>query len=93
MVYTIINIVDWVIRIFSDILLVRCIMSWFCRNPYTIPGRIYAFTIQITEPLVAPCRALMSRFNTGPIDFSVLVAFLILRILEAVIVRLLLMFI
>ena len=93
MAVTIINIIDWVVRIFSDILLVRCIMSWFCRNPYTIPGKIYAFTIVITEPIVYPCRQLMSRFNTGPIDFSVLIAFVLLRLIEAVLIRIISMFI
>lgn len=93
MAFTLINIIDWIVRIFSDILLIRCIMSWFCRNPYTIPGKIYAFLIQITEPVVYPCRKLLSRFNTGPIDFSVLVAFILIRIIEVVLVRVIFMFV
>jgi YggT family protein len=61
-------------------LLARAVLSWFV-NPYRgnqrgPVHRINNLLVQLTEPIVAPCRKLLSRFNTGMFDFSVLVAML-----------------
>ncbi|MBK5262843.1 MAG: YggT family protein [Peptostreptococcaceae bacterium] len=45
--------------------------------------------IKITEPIIAPCRMLLSRFNTGMMDFSILVAFLLISVARNIIVALL----
>ena len=84
------------VYIFSELLiwliLARCILSWFVRDPYTVMGKIYGFTIKLTEPIVAPCRSLLSRFNTGMFDFSLLVAFFLVEVVSRLIIRLLMMF-
>lgn len=92
MISTLIN----AVYIFSELLiwliLGRCILSWFVRDPYTTIGKIYMFTIKLTEPLVAPCRSLLERFNTGMFDFSLLLAFVLVEVLSQLIIRLLMMF-
>ena len=69
----------WFAELLTTILLVRCIFSWFPMNPNGILGKIYALTIRLTEPVVEPCRRLLSRFNTGVFDFSVLLAFFLIQ--------------
>ncbi len=77
----------WFSELLTTILLVRCIFSWFQPNPYGILGKIQALTIQLTEPVVAPCRQLLSRFNTGMFDFSVLLAFFLIQFVANVLIR------
>lgn len=93
MITTLIN----AVYIFSELLiwviLARCILSFFVRDPYTTIGKIYVITIKLTEPLVAPCRSLLSRFNTGMFDFSLLLAFVLVEVISQLIIKLLMMFI
>ena len=77
----------WFSDLLPSILLVRCIFSWFQPNPYGILGKIQALPIQLTEPVVAPCRQLLSRFNTGMFDFSVLLAFFLIQFVANVLIR------
>ena len=69
---------------FSDLivilLLVRAIVSWFVRDINSPLGGVYRILCRLTEPIVAPCRDFMSRFNTGMIDWSVLIAMLLVQI-------------
>lgn len=80
----------WFSELLTTILLVRCIFSWFRPNPYSLLGKINALTIQLTEPIVGPCRQLLSRFNTGVFDFSVLLAFFLIQTVANVLVRIIL---
>jgi len=68
------------------LLLLRGLLSWFV-NPYGYQGqgtlqRFYRVLIQITEPIVAPCRKLLSGFNTGMFDLSLIVAMLIIVLIR-----------
>ena len=65
--------------ILSFLILARVLLSWFIRDPY---NRLYMVLSQITEPLLAPCRRLLFRFqgNFG-IDFSPILALLLLNII------------
>ena len=77
----------WFSELLTTILLVRCIFSWFRVNPYGFLGKINALSIQLTEPIVAPCRQLLSRFNTGMLDFSVLLAFFLIQAVANILIR------
>jgi len=77
----------WFSELLTTVLLVRCIFSWFRPNPYGFFGKLNALTIQLTEPVVEPCRRLLSRFNTGVFDFSVLLAFFLIQFVASVLVR------
>lgn len=78
-----IGIICWAIIKFADIitfaLCARAILSWFGQDPYSSVGKIYQILTRFTEPIVEPCRNLMSRFNTGMVDFSVLIACLFVQ--------------
>ena len=60
------------------VLLARVLMSWV--NP-RFEGTIGRFVYETTEPFLAPIRRFMPQ--TGPFDFSPLVAFLILSFVAA----------
>jgi YggT family protein len=79
--------------ILTGLLFARAVLSWFV-NPYRSSSygflnRINALLIRITEPLVAPCRRLLSNFNTGMFDFSVLIAMLAIVLIRNIIVMIL----
>jgi YggT family protein len=78
----------WFSELLTTILLVRCIFSWFPISPYSFLGKIQNLCIQLTEPVVAPCRQLLSRFNTGMLDFSVLLAFFLIQFAANLLIRL-----
>ena len=50
-------------------------------DPYSYARKIYDVVVMLTEPIVAPCRNILSKhFNTGIFDFSLLVAVLLVQI-------------
>ncbi|MDO5784781.1 MAG: YggT family protein [Eubacteriales bacterium] len=70
------NLLQW-------LLVFRALVSWF---PQVQQSRIGELLYAVTEPMVAPCRSLLSRFSslrTMPVDFSPLLAFMILLILQS----------
>jgi len=72
------------------LILGRAILSWFVRNPYDTLGKIYSMVIQITEPILAPCRKLLSRFGMmGTIDFSPILALIALSVIRRIVISLL----
>lgn len=79
-------IIYWTIRLLSLLqwlLVFRALASWF---PQIQSSRIGELLYTITEPMVAPCRTLLSRIrslSTMPIDFSTLLAFVLLGIAQA----------
>ena len=81
--------VNWFAEVLIFLLIARAIMSWFVRNPNSSLFNLYQLIIRVTEPIVAPCRVLLSRFNTGMMDFSVLVAFLLISLARNVIIAVL----
>ena len=64
---------------------VRAILSWF---PSRDDNPILLFTTLITEPIVAPIRALFERlgwFRNIPLDISFFVAYILLSVISTVI--------
>lgn len=93
MIFILIKAVNWFAEILIFMLLGRAIMSWFVRDTNSSLFNAYQLLIRVTEPIVAPCRKFMSRFNTGMMDFSVLVAFVLISLARNVIIGILTMFI
>jgi len=65
---------------------VRIALSWVRVSPYNkVVNTIY----QITDPILEPFKRLIDRFglNTGMIDFSPLIAYLVLQFVEKLIIR------
>ncbi len=81
---TLVNILLLILNVYEIILLARVLMSWFRPDPY---NPIVRFLYNATEPILAPIREALPA--TGGIDFSPLVAFLLLFALQRVITRLL----
>lgn len=80
----------WFAELLTFLMVLRAILSWVRPASYNIVGKIYAFCIRVTEPVVAPCRQLLSRFNTGMFDFSVLLAFFLVQLAANVLIRIVL---
>lgn len=68
-------------RIIDSLILVRVLLTFF---PTLQSSRISYFIYQMTEPILAPCRAILDKLGLGMgmIDFSPILAFVILNILQ-----------
>ena len=86
------SILVYAIYLFTEIItaamIIRALLSWFARDPYSTVGKIYGVLIRFTEPFVAPCRRLLSRFNTGMIDFSLFLALILVQAVSELLIRL-----
>jgi len=76
--------VSLVFNILYFILIIRIIISWVGADPY---NEIVRVIYKITDPLLAPFRALPLRI--GAMDFSPIVAFLVLSVVKSLVVNLL----
>ena len=88
MEYILIKAVNWFADILVLLLVLRALLSWFVRDRFSMIGKFYEMTISLTEPIVEPIRRVMSRFNTGMLDFSVLIAFFCIRIIASLVIML-----
>ena len=84
MIYTL-KLIDTLIYAFSLAILIRVILSWVRFDPY---HPVSVFIHQVTEPILAPIRRLLP--PTGMIDFSPLVALVLLQVVQVVLSQLLL---
>ena len=68
------------INVYEIILFLRVLLSWFRMDPYSNPFARILYIL--TEPLLEPIRSILP--PAGMIDFSPLVAFLLLVALQQV---------
>jgi YggT family protein len=78
-----VNFIQLLAFIIWFLLIARVVLSW--TNPMG-GGGLVAFVYQVTEPILAPIRRVLPA--TGGIDWSPLVAMLILGVIVRVVVRL-----
>ena len=91
MIPILIRAVDMFCQLIIFIIFARIILSWFVRNPYN--NKFYTTLIQITEPILAPCRRVLGRFGaTYGIDFSPILALVIINFINMMVVRFLYLF-
>lgn len=69
--------------IITWLIVIQCLMSWF---PGARMSKAYEFISMFTEPLVGPIREVLFRFIDIPIDFSPIVAFIVINILQRFII-------
>ena len=81
----IVRVIDTALDIYSWIILIRCLLSFFSPDPN---NQLYRILIEITEPVMAPVRRFMPAFGT--IDLSPIVVILLIRVARFVIPALLL---
>ncbi|WP_243138033.1 YggT family protein [Heliorestis acidaminivorans] len=69
----------WVMKI---LILVRVIVSYFPHNPN---NAVFKFIYEVTEPILAPLRKVIPIPKSLPIDFTPIVAFILLSIAEQIV--------
>ncbi len=86
--YTIYTAIDWLLRFVEYAIFAVVIISWL---PVPRDNQLVRLLHQITEPILAPIRALMERLLAGRnvmLDFSPLVALLLISFIRRLIIRL-----
>ena len=79
-----ISFIDILARLLSLAILVRVLLSWL---PIDRNGRFVEIILQITEPIVGPIRSVLPTF--GGLDFSPMVALLLIEMVHGVLRQLL----
>ena len=87
MAYILIRAIRWFANVLFLLLLGRALLSWFARDPYSTAGKLYQLAVRLTEPIVEPCRRLLSGFNTGMLDFSVFLALILVELAETILIK------
>ena len=72
----------YLMEFISWAIIIKALLSWF---PGSIGYKLYRFLEDITSPVEEPIRRVISRFNTGTIDFTPLVAILLLGFIKRMI--------
>ncbi len=81
------SIVCLLIQLYVLVIFVRLIMSWFPPTPGTTYAQIFEGFVRVTEPVLAPVRAMLPPVRTGAmsLDLSPIVVFLVAILLQRVI--------
>jgi YggT family protein len=79
-----IQLVQTLFEVYTFILLARVLITWFQVDPYNPIVRVL---YQLTEPLLAPIRRVLPQ--TGMMDFSPIVAFIVITVVERIVLSLL----
>ena len=87
LIRSLVTLVDIVFTVLYWLLVVRIILSWVGVTPYTNFNEILAALFQVTDVILAPFQRLPLRL--GLIDFSPIVAFLVLQFLHRISIALL----
>ncbi len=77
----IVNLLILIVQLFDIVLLARVLLSWFPNVDRS--NQLIQLVYDITEPFLRPIRRLMPQ--TGMMDFSPIVLFLIIQVLLSVI--------
>ena len=81
----------WFGEFFTWMIIIRAVMSWLPIRRDGIFGTIFGLVSAFTEPIVSPIRRLIQRSPLGGggmmIDFSPMLAFLVIRVLTSVLVN------
>lgn len=72
-------------QVYSWLILIRVLLSWFPVNPY---NPIMKFIYEITELLLAPMRRILPPSPAMPIDFSPILAIIVLQFVERLVLSL-----
>ena len=83
MVSNFLGFISFLLQVATILIIIRTVMSWFSPRP-TNALAIYLY--RVTEPILAPLRQIMPR--TGMIDFSPLLAILLLQLMVGILNRL-----
>ncbi|GAA0125314.1 YggT family protein [Clostridium sp. ATCC 25772] len=83
----IIRIVSMFFEVIKVAILVECLLSWVPNARY---GKIGTIVRTITEPIMVPCEKINDKLFKGfLLDFSPIIAYFLIYIIESIILRLL----
>lgn len=89
-VFTIYKAIRLAFRLYEFILLARILLTWTNISPYN--SKIARFLCDLTDPFLGKIEQYMPRALLAPLNFSPIVAFLILSVVESLVYRLLFLF-
>jgi len=79
--HSLVGFLSWLLDVYMWIIIASALISWVSPDPY---NPIVRFLRQVTEPVLRPIRRLIPTYQTG-IDFSPLVAIILIQLIERVI--------
>lgn len=89
LIFTLYRAIQLAFKLYIFILFVRILLTWTNISPYN--SKIARFLSDLTDPFLGKIEQYMPAALLAPINFSPIVAFLILSVAESIILRLLLM--
>lgn len=81
---TLISIINTAFEVYLYMVIARVLISWVPHNP---SQPVIRFLYDATEPLLAPCRRLIP--SLGGIDFSPIIAVMLIELLRRVVLEIL----
>lgn len=80
LMYKFLSAAVWVLNV---LIVVRCFLSFIPHNPY---GSIIRYVYEITEPVLAVCRKVLPESLRYPMDFTPMVALLLIQVVYSLLV-------
>ncbi len=77
------EVLHWILWAYMWVIIIRALISWVNPDPY---NPIVQFLVRITEPVLRPIRKLVPPYKLG-IDFSPLIAVLIIMFLQTALIN------
>lgn len=71
---------SYLFNILSWAIVIRALLTWLPNRG----GQLYNVLATVTEPIEGPIRSVMSKFTNGPIDFTPIIAILVLSLLQRI---------
>ncbi len=75
-VYRLLGLLSWVI-------VIKSFLTWLPDRG----GRLYEMMSIVTEPIEAPIRNIMYKYTNGPVDFTPMIAILVIMLLRSIVLR------
>ena len=86
--FLVVRLVTTVFYLYELLIFARCILSFL---PFY--NKVTQWVYMATEPILSPCRKLMDKFNFNlPIDFSPMIAILIMQLIQRIFISIIIMF-
>tara|TARA_B110000438_G_C15781284_1_gene636460 strand:- start:842 stop:1099 length:258 start_codon:yes stop_codon:yes gene_type:complete len=81
------DLICFLLQIYSLLILVRVVFSWFPISPNGIAATVSGFLFMVTDPVLLPLRRLLPAFRMGSmgLDLSPVVAFFAISLLQNII--------
>lgn len=73
---------SYLIDIISWVIVIKSLFTWV---PYLMNTKIYQIMDEITEPIEGPIRKIIYKNYSGPVDFSPVIAIIILMFLKGLV--------